>query len=108
MHDAKHYSYAVAWSPDDEAYISRVLEFPSLGAHGDTQEEALAELRGLVSFVLADLKKHKEKIPVPLGNRTYSGKVLVRLGAELHRRLAADAERAKLSLNQLITQRLAR
>ena len=32
---AEHYLYTVGWSEDDEAYVARVAEFPSLAAHGD-------------------------------------------------------------------------
>ena len=40
--DAK-YSFKIFWSPEDEAYVVTVPEFPGLSAFGDTPEEALAE-----------------------------------------------------------------
>lgn len=51
----KDLSFSVAWSPEDEAFVARVEEFPSLAAHGSTEEEALAELKGVVRSVLEDL-----------------------------------------------------
>lgn len=52
----EEYLYSVAWSEEDEAFVARVAEFPSLAAHGDTQEEALGEIKKVVKFVLSDLK----------------------------------------------------
>lgn len=104
--EAALYSYSVAWSPEDEVFIARVQEFSLLAAHGSTQEQALAELRDVVADVLKDLRKNGEPVPEPFSTRAFSGKLQLRMGPELHRRLALEAERLSLSLNQLITQRL--
>jgi len=48
-----------------------------------------------------------EVVPHPLSERSYSGKFLVRVSAELHARLAREAAEMKVSLNQLANQRLA-
>ena len=65
---ADEYSYTVAWSDEDDAFIARITEFPSLAAHGKSQENALRELRGVVEFVLEDLAATREPIPGPLGS----------------------------------------
>ncbi len=44
----KEYSYTVAWSEKDGAFIGRVAEFPSLAAHARSQEKALREIRNVV------------------------------------------------------------
>jgi predicted RNase H-like HicB family nuclease len=49
------YLYSVGWSEEDEAYIARVAEFPSLAARGESQEAALHEIRKVVRAVLKDL-----------------------------------------------------
>lgn len=59
---AEEYSYTAAWSDEDEAFVSRVAEFPSLAAHGPSQEKALREMRKVVAFVLEDLAAEKERI----------------------------------------------
>lgn len=63
---AEDYSYSVTWSEEDDAFIGRVVEFPSLAAHGDSQEEALREIHTVVEFVLEDLTSEGELIPAPL------------------------------------------
>ena len=46
------YTYTVAWSKEDICYVARVAEFQSLAAHGDTEEEALAEIKSVVKDVV--------------------------------------------------------
>ncbi|MBC2888174.1 type II toxin-antitoxin system HicB family antitoxin [Gordonibacter massiliensis (ex Traore et al. 2017)] len=48
-----------------------------------------------------------EKPPVPLAGKNYSGKFQVRIPPELHRRLAIEAAEERVSLNRLVTTRLA-
>lgn len=61
---AEHYLYTVGWSEDDEAYVARVAEFPSLAAHGDSQEAALRSLQQVVRAVLKDMARSKEPRPI--------------------------------------------
>ena len=44
--------------------------------------------------------------PQPLCERSYSGKLNLRVGVQLHRRLAIDAAEEHLSLNQYVVRRL--
>lgn len=61
----RDYNYRVKWSPADDAFIARVLEFESLTAHGDSKEEALLELQEVVATVVKDLEANGEPIPKP-------------------------------------------
>ncbi len=60
---AEYYLYSVGWSEDDEAYVARVAEFPSLAAHGNTREAALRSLQQVVKAVMRDMARSKEPIP---------------------------------------------
>src|SRR2546428_4099787 len=99
---AEQYLYTVGWSEDDEAYVARVAEFPSLAAHGDSQEAALREIQFVVGVVLKDLTRSKEPIPEPLGKRAFSGRLNVRMPSYLHRHLAIEAAQQLVTMNQLI------
>ena len=103
---AAHYLYTVGWSEDDEAYVARVAEFPSLAAHGHSQETALHSLQQVVRAVLKDMSRSKEPIPQPLGKRSFSGRLNVRMPSYLHRYLAIEAAQQSVSLNQLINLKL--
>jgi predicted HicB family RNase H-like nuclease len=58
-----------------------------------------------VSF--SDMTAQKEGIPVPLAERSYSGEFRVRIPPELHRRLTIDAQEQQVSLNRLVSAKLA-
>lgn len=103
---AEDYVYTVVWSEEDAAFIGRVAEFGSLGAHGSTQEKALKEIRKVVEFVIEEMTDSGEKIPEPISKRRFSGKLNLRMPEQLHRRLSLEAEREGISLNQWINAKL--
>ena len=104
---SKHYSYSVNWSPEDQVYVARVVEWPSLAAHAESPEDALRELRTVVAFCIEDCRENQEEFPEPLSDRKFSGKFSLRIPPELHRRLAIVAAREGVSLNRLVATRLA-
>jgi predicted RNase H-like HicB family nuclease len=108
MPDATHYTYRVAWSVEDGEHVATVAEFPSLSWLAATPVEALSGLADVVRDVLADLAASGEPIPEPLSERTYSGRFVVRVPAEVHRRLVREAAEQHVSLNRLVSDRLAR
>ena len=92
---------------EDHAFVARIAEFPSLSAHGSTQRKALQQIQSVLISVLKDLKKSGEPIPEPFGVRKFSGKLNLRMPEYLHRKLAIEAVREGISLNQLINLKLA-
>ena len=57
--------------------------------------------------VVADMHAHGESVPEPFADRTYSGKFQTRVPPELHRQLAIEAAEEGVSLNRLVSFRLA-
>lgn len=104
---ADQYLYSVSWSEEDEAFIGRVAEFPSLATHGDTLEAALQEIKKVVQIVLDDLTESGESVTEPFSLRPYSGRLNLRMPEHLHRQLAIEAARQGISINQLINLKLA-
>ena len=70
-------------------------------------EEAFSGIRDLVSDCVADMQSNNEPMPEPIADRAYSGKFMVRVPPETHRALALQATEAGVSLNRLISARLA-
>ena len=101
------YTYRVTWSEEDREYVGLCAEFPSLSWLEGTPESALQGIRGLVNKVVADMKRSKEPVPEPISARTYSGKFMVRVPPEVHRKLAVQAAESGVSLNRLISSKLA-
>ena len=102
-----HYTYRVTWSAEDGEHVGLCAEFPSLSWLADTPEAALAGIRKTVGGVIADMKAEGEEVPVPIAERNYSGEFRVRIPPEQHRRLAIQATEQGVSLNRLVSSKLA-
>jgi predicted HicB family RNase H-like nuclease len=102
------YTYRVTWSEEDNEYVGLCAEYPSLSWLESTPEEALKGIRQVVAEVVSDLETNKEPIPEPIAIKRYSGKFMVRIPPDLHRRLALEAAEAGVSLNRLASDRLSR
>ena len=100
------YTYRVTWSEEDNEHVGLCAEFPGLSWLAGTPEAALKGIRKVVADVVADLEAHDESLPEPLATRQYSGKFMVRVPPELHRRLALEAAEAGVSLNRIASAKL--
>lgn len=101
------YSYRVVWSDEDQEYVGLCAEFPSLSFLDKNQEKAFNGIRHVVGNVLTDLKENHERIPEPLSTQRYSGKFMVRIPPDVHRKLALGASEAQISLNRYVSAKLA-
>ena len=104
---ADHYTYRVTWSAEDGEHLGLCAEFPSLSWLAPTPDEALSGIRELVKGVLADMRADGESSPAPLADRAYSGRFMVRVPPETHRELVIEAAEEGVSLNRLVSARLA-
>jgi len=104
MHD--RFTYRVTWSEEDEEYVGICAEFPSLSWLAASPEEVLAGIRTVVAEVVADMQANSETAPEPIATRRYSGRFMVRVPPELHRRLTLEAAEAGVSLNRLASAKL--
>ena len=100
------FTYRVTWSEEDEEYVGLCAEFPSVSWLADSPEEALAGIRDVVAGVVADMQVNHESVPEPIATRRFSGRFMVRIPPELHRRLALEAAEAGVSLNRLASVKL--
>lgn len=69
--------------------------------------EALRGIRDLVADIVADLCAAGDPVPEPLADRRYSGEFRLRLPPALHRALAIEAAEQGVSLNRLISAKVA-
>ncbi|MBB1078217.1 antitoxin HicB [Rhodoferax sp. 4810] len=65
------YIYQITWSPEDDAYLGRCVEFPALSWLASTPEEALLGIRQVIADVIADLEINAESIPEPVDKKHY-------------------------------------
>ncbi len=102
-----HYTYRVTWSSEDGEHVGLCAEFPSLSWLAPSPEEALAGVRRLVAQCVRDMMNASERIPEPIADRCYSGEFKVRIPPEQHRRLVIEASEQGVSLNRLVSAKLA-
>ncbi|MCD6585862.1 MAG: type II toxin-antitoxin system HicB family antitoxin [Desulfobacteraceae bacterium] len=100
------YTYRVTWSEDDNEYVGLCVEFPSLSWLAQTPETALKGIRKLVADVVKDMDASGEATPEPLSCKSYSGKFMVRLPPDVHRKLAVAAAESGVSLNRIASSKL--
>lgn len=108
MLDNDRYTYRVTWSEDDQEHVGLCAEFPSLSWLAPTPEVALNGIRQLVSDIVADMQASGEPAPEPIATRRYTGKFVVRVPPEVHRRLVLEAAEAGVSLNRVVSAKLSR
>lgn len=102
-----HYTYRVTWSAEDNEHVGLCAEFPSLSWLAATPEKALAGVRRVVKDVVTELQATGEVVPDPLADRKYSGRFIVRIPSLVHRALATEAAEQGVSINRLVSAKLA-
>jgi predicted HicB family RNase H-like nuclease len=106
VQEQDRYTYRITWSEEDREYVGLCAEFPSLSWLAESPEGALQGVRQVVADVLIDMEANGEEVPEPISLRQYSGKFLVRIPPDLHRRLVLEAAEAGVSLNRLASSKL--
>ncbi len=85
-----------------------ILELEGCCRVGETLEMVLNNLQeALVDALETNLNLGRE-IPLPITEENYSGKFLIRMPRSLHRRLAIEAKKEGVSLNQYAIYKLSR
>ena len=102
------YTYRVTWSEEDQEYVGLCVEFPSLSWLDEDPEAALGGIRKMVADSVKDMKANKETPPEPISSKRFSGKFMVRIPPELHRKLVLEAQEEGISLNRLASDKLSR
>ncbi len=100
------YTYRVTWSEDDNEYLGLCAEFPGLSWLAKTPVGALKGIRKLVEDVVKDMHHEGEAVPEPIASRHYSGKFIVRVPPQVHRKLTIQAAESGISLNRLASSKL--
>lgn len=87
-------------------YYATVLEFDGCQSHGETYQEAFSNIQNAMEMWIEAKLDGGFPVPAPVGGDTYSGKFNLRLPKSLHARLAMEAEKEGVSLNQYALYKL--
>jgi len=88
-------------------YFAKVQELDGCMSDGETVEETHLNIREAMEGWIEARLEGGFDIPTPMDIDNYSGKFVIRLPRSLHARLAAEAEREGVSLNQYTLYKLA-
>ena len=100
------YTYRVTWSEDDHEYVGLCAEFPSLSWLAKDPQAALRGISKLVQDVIEDMRKEGKALPDPIALKHYSGKFMVRVPPQVHKKLVIEAAESGVSLNRLASSKL--
>ena len=96
------------WDDGEGPYwVARIAELPHCLIHGDTPEEAIAEIKEVKRDWIKSNLERGLKIPEPIPHK-HSGQISLRIPPSLHRLLSDRAIVEGVSLNQYMTAALAR
>jgi len=87
-------------------YYATVLEFDGCMSHGETKIEALENIQEAMAGWIQTKLENGFPVPSPIDESQYSGKFVLRIPKSLHARLAIEAEKEGVSLNQYALYRL--
>ena len=102
------YNYIVKPIDDESGsyFHASVLEFDGCQSTGETFQEAYEGLLEAIEGWLETKLEAGFPIPEPFDADKFSGRFVVRLPKSLHRRIAVEAEREGVSLNQYVLYKL--
>jgi predicted HicB family RNase H-like nuclease len=99
------YLKLVRWSEEDQCYVGSVPGWIGDCCHGSDEAKVYRRLCEIIDEWIEIYQKDGRPLPPPT-NRKYSGKFVLRTGAEMHRALAARALNEGESLNAFVVKTL--
>jgi len=98
------YPRLIEWSAEDDVFVGSAPPLLGQCCHGHTEAEVATQLAAIVDDLVADVLDGKMAVPAPPEGKIFSGKFLVRITPELHRRAALQALARGESLNQFVAE----
>ncbi len=106
MKVSDRYIKLVEWSEEDQCYLGSSPGFIGPCCHGKDEAKVYQRLCGIVEEWVEIHQEEGLPLPESFSGKTFSGKFVVRVGAELHKALAIKAAQTGSSLNSLCTDLL--
>jgi len=106
MKPSDRYLKIVEWSEEDGCYVGRCPGLFFGGVHGENEAKVYKELCEVVEDTIRIIEEDGDPLPEPTAGREYSGKFVLRVDPELHKKLAIKALREGVSLNSYCVRQL--
>ena len=107
MRERDKYLKIVEWSEEDKCYVGSVPGWIGKCCHGEDEMGVYRQLCTIVDEWIEIYNKEGRRLPNPT-NKKYSGKFVLRAGADLHQALAIKALNEGESLNTFLIKKLKR
>lgn len=88
-------------------WLAEAPDLPGCIADGETETEALANIVSAIGEWIDEARRLGRPVPEPSSLDKYSGRWVQRVPKSLHRKLAEQARREGVSINQLATALIA-
>jgi len=105
MIDKHKYLKLVEWSEEDKCYVGSIPGWIGKCCHGDDELKVYNELNIILDEWINIYKNEGMALPEST-NKKYSGKFVLRTGADLHKALALKALNEGDSLNSFVIKKL--
>ena len=103
---AKRYVKLVEWSEEDDCFVGSAPPLIGQCCHGSTEAEVIAQLSIIVEDWVGRLLKEGKPLPDSMKRRKFSGRFVVRVDPELHRKISYQAQARGESLNFFVAEAL--
>jgi antitoxin HicB len=102
--------YRIELIPGETAWVVSIPDLPGCLSQGRTPEDALERIKEAQELWIEGAIRDGLPIPTPSasGEKEYSGRLLIRIPADMHRDLARVAEEQRVSINLYVATALAR
>lgn len=97
-----HYPIKIIYSQEDKGFIATIPDLKWCSAFGETEEEAIKEIKIVQKEWLRIAKKEGFPIPEPKTEDNYTGKITAKTPKTLHKQLAELASEEGISINQMV------
>jgi predicted HicB family RNase H-like nuclease len=104
---ARRYLKIVEWSDDDQCYVGSAPPLIGQSCHGRTESDVIKQLQVIVEEWVELLLIDGKPLPEGTADRRFSGKFVIRLSPEIHRKVALKAMARGESLNEFVSETLA-
>jgi len=105
---ARRYLKVVEWNDDDQCYVGSAPPLIGQSCHGKTESDVIKQLQMIVEEWVELLLTEGKPLPQGTADRRFSGKFVVRLSPEIHRKVALKAMARGESLNEFVSETLAK
>ena len=105
---ARSYLKVVEWSTADGAFVGSAPPIIGQCCHGEIEAQVLRQLTRIVEEWVESFLREGRPLPESTAGKSYSGKFLVRVSPEVHRKAALQAMARGESLNQFVAEAITR